>query len=474
MTRTLAIFSDRVITGSGEIEVRPALISIRDTHITAVEHIPRDEVDWSTGQTEDLGQRLVTPAFVNGHTHLSMCMFRGLGLDAMANNIVEDTYYRVESGITAADVEAFSRMGAYESLLCGVGTVWDHYYHADAVARAVSDVGLCAVIAPTLQDRFGPGTEQVEQQIEATMRINRDTHLKSRGIFAALGPHATDTVSDVLWQRVAELADEHDLVIHAHVAQSMDEYQRSIEGSGCSPIERLHRTGVLAAGPGMLLVHSLFVSKDDLTRLNGERHALGYCPYSQLQFGFPAAFEDWTAAGIPIQLGTDCGACNDTMNVQQEIRLLANGRGFALSSSHQGEQFRRTGTLSDALALEAERKASWKPERRLTKAGDLLRGVWQTPGQFAPGSTFGELAPGHRANLAIWDLEHPSTWPATSPLRALTMSDMAPALWGMMLNGLWLGERGHFAQSIMSSNGYQHALDEANRRLAELRDRLGL
>ena len=28
-------------------------------------------------------------AFVNGHTHLSMCMFRGLGLDAMANNIVE-------------------------------------------------------------------------------------------------------------------------------------------------------------------------------------------------------------------------------------------------------------------------------------------------------------------------------------------------------------------------------------------------
>ena len=54
------------------------------------------------------------------------------------------------------------------------------------------------------------------------------------------------------------------------------------------------------------------------------------------------------------------------------------------------------------------------------------------------------------------------------------MGDMAPALWGMMLNGLWRGEQGNFAQSIITSQGYRHALQEANRRLAELRDRLQL
>ena len=31
--------------------------------------------------------------------------------------------------MVAADVKAFARMGAYESLLSGVGFVMEHYYH---------------------------------------------------------------------------------------------------------------------------------------------------------------------------------------------------------------------------------------------------------------------------------------------------------------------------------------------------------
>ena len=56
MTRPHRIFSDRVLTGSDEIEVRSALISIRETQIESLEFIPRDEVDWRQGDVDDLGQ----------------------------------------------------------------------------------------------------------------------------------------------------------------------------------------------------------------------------------------------------------------------------------------------------------------------------------------------------------------------------------------------------------------------------------
>ena len=45
--------------------------------------------------------------------------------------------------------------------------------------------------------------------VESTHRISGDATLAERGIFAALGPHATDTVSDDLWRRVVLAATEN-------------------------------------------------------------------------------------------------------------------------------------------------------------------------------------------------------------------------------------------------------------------------
>ena len=96
----------------------------------------------------DVGDSLVTPAFVNSHTHLSMSALRGIEGTARAlgngpinlciaftlmihhvsleggNNVVADLYFTIEREMSAADVRAFARMGCYESLLNGVGFVW--------------------------------------------------------------------------------------------------------------------------------------------------------------------------------------------------------------------------------------------------------------------------------------------------------------------------------------------------------------
>src|SRR5690606_21095883 len=145
------------------------------------------------------------------------------------------------------DVHAFARMGAYEALLSGTTTVWDHYYHGHALGHAIRDVGLTGVVAPTLQDLSGPGASHTERAIAATVAIAEDTELADAGIVVAVGPHATDTVSDSLWSRVVSLATELRVPVHVHLSQSVEEYLRSIERHGVSPIQHLEQLGILAS-----------------------------------------------------------------------------------------------------------------------------------------------------------------------------------------------------------------------------------
>ncbi len=470
------LLSDRVLLHGEKLTVTPSVVHIEGNEITSV--APLDRGRWrapdATHDVVDVGDRLVTPAFINGHTHLSMSAFRGIGLSAMGGNIVEELYFRLESAITAEDVHAFVRMGAYDSLLSGVGTVWDHYYHADAIAEALVEVGLTGVVAPTLQDLDGPGVPFLEAQLDATVRLAQNATMAADGVVAALGPHATDTVSDPLWQRIGQLADQHGLWIHVHVAQSVEEYDRSVERHGCSPVTRLDGGGFLDAGAGMLLVHGLFLPQGDLKRLNPARNILGFCPFSQIQFAFPAAIDGWWAAGIPFVVGTDCGACNDSMNVQQELRLIASGHAFAITPSSLGQRFLATGALDAAQALDALRRDARQDRHALMAPETLLDTVWGIPGDLHPGLRVGRIEAGRRANIAVWDLNHPACWPATDPFRTLTMSDMGPALWAMMTNGVWRGEPGRFRDSIVESDAYREACTEASARLGELMARLGL
>ncbi len=70
----------------------------------------------------DFGDRLLTPAFVNAHTHLALGFLRGAAPpEALRGNMVREFYFGIERNLEPEDVAAFTRMGAYESLLVGRG-----------------------------------------------------------------------------------------------------------------------------------------------------------------------------------------------------------------------------------------------------------------------------------------------------------------------------------------------------------------
>ncbi|MGC6493446.1 MAG: amidohydrolase family protein [Myxococcota bacterium] len=458
-----AITSTRVVLREGDRHVvKPACIMLNGARIAAV--LPHDE---APADALDLGDRLVAPSFIDVHTHLCLHGLRGAPLeDASGTNVVEQVFFNFESRLTYDDVRAITRVGALECLLHGTGLVWDHYYHADAILDGLRDVGMAGVIAPALQDLFGPGVGGAEAALDLT--VDRMTADLDHGLTTALGPHATDTVSDALWQTIAEAADTHQLPIHGHIAQSIEEVERAWARAETTPLGLLDRLGVLDAAPWWNLVHGLYLSDADLTRLDPKRHHLVWCRSSQLQFGFPAHAPVWEAAGLSWSVATDCAATNDGMNVQKELREVAGLRTSGMAWGEAHATWRRHASLPHAQAVAEKRRRGWYGRASLGDVHRLLDRVTTFPGRLHPLLPAGQIAPGYLANLTLFNMDHPSFWPGRDPIRALAMSDVSPAIWGMLVAGKWVSTPGAHAQSLIEDDRWTEARREASERLVRL------
>lgn len=471
----MLIASRRVVLGGGEeaLEIAPAGLRLEEGRIAEVRRLDRERyaeqlAAWAGplgGEVQDCRDRLVTPAFVNAHTHLALGFLRGAApAGAARGNLVRELYFDVEPRLSPEDVRAFVRMGAWESLSQGVGLVWDHYYHGLAVAEALAETGLGGVVAPTLQDLGGPGVAEQRRQLDATQQIAGSEELAVQGIFAAVGPHATDTVSASLWREAADVARRLQVPVHAHLAQSLEEVRYSLDERGTTPLRWLAAAGLLEAAPRTVFAHCLYVSRPELALLDPGRDVLVFCPCAQLVFGFPADPLVWEEAGAPWVVATDCSPSNDSMNLQKELRHVAGQRsvGATWSSAYR--------TLLGGGGAEAAAEETWRERTRLFERGSeaarpeaLLRRVWSLPGTLHPGFRAGVLAAGALANLVVWDLDHPAFWPDRG-FQALAMADTTQAIWGMWLAGREIGEAGDFQRSLVESDLYRAHLREAETR----------
>jgi 5-methylthioadenosine/S-adenosylhomocysteine deaminase len=336
---------------------------------------------------ENVSDTWVLPGLVNAHTHVAMQVMKSLF--PQQPDAIQKFMIPLESNLTEEDVYAFARLGFAECLLGGSTLAFDHYYFAEAVAQAAKDVGIRAAIAPTLMDRGPFPLEQLWNHAEGFFK--GPSHPL---IYKVLGPHATDTVGPDLFKKILDSAQKHSLPIHLHVSQTHLEFDFVRKTHHKSPVRWLREIGTFEHPT--LLAHAIYLDPGDLECLSHPNVTLAICPYSLVLFDKLSPILDFYRSRIPFVLGTDCCACNDTMDLPKEARALLTLL-RSLQNSHDPVTVPDPQLLWNAMTL--------TPYRWLNH----------------PGLT-GEIKPGSAADLIFID-KH-----------ALNLTPMVDRYWSLVMN----------------------------------------
>ncbi len=278
---------------------------------------------------EDGRNWIVMPGFVQAHVHLCQSLFRGLAGGLPLSRWLEERIWPLEAAHDEMTLAAAARLGIAECLLHGTTTLLDmgSVHHTGVIAEAADAMGIRATLGKALMDTGDTAPPALIQDAEVALREALDLNAAWDGrgeqrLRVALAPRFTLSVSDGLWRELAAEARRRDLLVHTHVSETDWENDTCLALHGDRPLGALGRWGVLDARTA--LVHAVRLEPSEIDLLAEHPAAVIHCPGSNAKLG--SGIADVAAlreAHVPVGLGSDGTACNDTLSPLLEMRLAA-------------------------------------------------------------------------------------------------------------------------------------------------------
>jgi 5-methylthioadenosine/S-adenosylhomocysteine deaminase len=323
---------DLFVNGA-ELDGRPVSVHVANGVIAAIEDTlagpgPTGPAGPASGADVIDGRGLtLLPGLVNGHTHAAMTLFRGYGDDLPLMTWLKTRIWPAEARLTADDVYWGTRLACLEMARSGTTRFFDMYWHPEAVARAATDAGLRAVVAAPLLDE---GTSSGPSGLKDDALGSLD-QLASFGdhITASLGPHAVYTVSPSSLEWIGQVAQERDLPVQIHLAETRREVDDCVDQTGLRPGELVDRCGLL--GPRTVLAHGCWLEPHELEVIAERGATIVTNPVSNMKLavGRQFPYADAVQARTSLGLGTDGAASNNSLDLFQDMKIFALAQKFA-------------------------------------------------------------------------------------------------------------------------------------------------
>jgi 5-methylthioadenosine/S-adenosylhomocysteine deaminase len=303
-------------------QYEPGAVAIRGDSIVAVG--PEQEIrrDFGAAETIDCGGKVLMPGLVNAHTHIPMTLLRGLADDLRLDVWLMGYMMPVEREFVSPDfVRLGSLLACAELIRSGVTSFADMYYFEDDVARATSEAGLRAVCSQTVLKFPAPDAGSYEDSLAAA----RDFIQRWNGhplIVPSVAPHAPYTCTDEILKATAELAQEFDVPLHTHLAETALEVENMRQERGMPVIPYVKKQGLFEAK--VLAAHCVHVDSGEIHTLQHYNAGVAHNPSSNLKLasGF-APVQKMLDVGLNVGIGTDGPASNNDLDMFEEVRLAS-------------------------------------------------------------------------------------------------------------------------------------------------------
>ena len=301
--------------------------------------------------------RVLTPGFVNVHTHAILSMVRGVAEDlGFAPAYTPGIPHGHD--VTPDEAVALARLGAVEPLLFVSTPYKDPSVHADLTLPAMAEIGgrvySCGRIHDADFSLIGDGRWEHHDAIgERTLDEALALAARWHGAFdgrtgVQLSAHAPDTCSDALLVRIGEAARRQGLRVNTHLAQSRKEVAQVLQRSGCTPAQLLEDTGLL--DDHLIAAHCLYLDDADIARCGRAGIHVAHIPKGNATGGTAAPTSMLRRAGAALALGTD-NMHADMVEVLRWALAIGRIQEDGVDDFWQPEHVLRMGTMGGAQAM---------------------------------------------------------------------------------------------------------------------------
>jgi 5-methylthioadenosine/S-adenosylhomocysteine deaminase len=408
----------------------------------------------------DASHHVLVPGLINGHVHSPANFLKGALDDAPLEMFM---LYEVPPLAAAPESPALCRLrtllGAAEMLKLGITSVHDDAFFnpvptpetIDAVMQAYADCGIRANVSldqpnvvefdkypflkEILPDNMRRHMENAPRQSDSELlALYRDFigrwHNQADGrLRCSVSCSAPQRVTIPYFEALTALSAEHDLPFIIHILETRLQRVLGQEKYGKSLVRYVDDLGLLDARK--LVVHAIWIDEGDIALLAKSGCTVAHNPISNLKLG--SGVMPWRAlrdAGVPICLGSDEAAVDDTANMWG----VAKAAGLIHKiSDPDWDRWPRAGEVLDDLFLGGA--------RGMGLAGKI-----------------GRIEPGYAADLVLVDLDTIAFTPLNDIRRQLLFCETGSSVTLTMVDG-----------RILYEDGRLTTIDEAQLR-AEIRE----
>jgi len=314
---------------------------------------------------------VIMPGLVNAHAHLELTNFAkwctDKGITETPSNYIEWILkvIKCKKALTEEDYSSAIKTGAELLIKSGTTSVGDILSCCN-VLGVYENLKLSGRIYLEL---IGHDKEACKNGLEAA--INKTKKITCR-FLAGLSPHTPFTLSPEYLREIDIAAEELSLPLTMHIAESYEEsafFENSIGGIAeilyplagwgaylpmpqkTTPVKFLENKGLIKEG--LLAVHAVHLDREDALILKKHKNSIVLCPRSneKLKVG-KAPVKLFKELDIPLALGTDSLASNDSLSLWDEMRYFMDSYTGFFSPS----EILKIGTLGGAKAIQTEKE----------------------------------------------------------------------------------------------------------------------